>query len=271
MGMEWNRREDGEVWYTSPLLDSVGARHMFTTRLGGVSEGPFGGWNFASGVGEVTDEEEKVLQNYAVAASKFGLSASDVCRSYQTHTDHVITVDESHRGVGTVRAKFPFGVDGLVSKTKDLLLSVRSADCVPILLYDPVLKVCAAVHSGWKGTAKGIVKNAVSEMQKHASRTENLHAAIGPCIGSCCYEVGREVHDAFLCAGERLEPCFRNGADGKFFLDLTLANRILLENAGVPKTQIDEAHLCTRCGDAEFFSHRRMGAVRGTMSAFITV
>lgn len=271
MGNAWTRHEQKEVWYTSPLLDSVGAKHMFTTRIGGVSEGCFCGWNFASGIGSITDREEKVLQNYAIAASKFGLACSDICRSYQTHTDCVITVDETHRGVGTVKEKFPFGVDGLVSETKDLLLSVRSADCVPILFYDPVHKVCAAVHSGWKGTAMGIAKNAVTEMQKHGCRANDIHAAIGPCIGACCYEVGTEVFDAFLQANTAFSRCFCASGEGKYLLNLTGVNRMWLESAGVPGTQIDEACLCTRCNETEFFSHRRMGAVRGTMSAFITV
>ena len=266
----WNRHKDGEVWYTSPLLDSAGVRHLFSTRIGGVSEGAFGGWNFASGVGEVTDTEQNVLANYEIAASKFGLHASDVCRSYQTHTDFVMTADETHRGVGTAKPKFPFGVDGLVSRTKDLLLSVRSADCVPILLYDPVQGVCGAVHAGWRGTVGGIAANAVREMQRHGCLAKDILAAIGPCIGACCYEVGAEVYDAFLQYDGRMSACFTPSGD-RYMLDLTRANGMILTDAGLLDTHIDVCNLCTRCDAAEWFSHRRMGAVRGTMSAFITV
>ena len=266
----WNRHEDGEVWYTSPLLDDAHVRHLFATRIGGVSEGCFGGWNFASGVGEVTDTEQNVLANYEIAANKFGLHASDVCRSYQTHTDFVMTADETHRGVGTTKPKFPFGVDGLVSRTKDLLLSVRSADCVPILLYDPMQKVCAAVHAGWRGTVGGIAANAVREMQRHGSLAQDILAAIGPCIGACCYEVGTEVFDTFLQYDSRMAVCFAPSGD-RYMLDLTRANRMILSDAGVAETHIDACGLCTRCDATEWFSHRRMGALRGTMSAFITV
>lgn len=266
----WNRHQNGEVWYTSPLLDSAGVRHLFATRIGGVSEGCFGGWNFAAGVGDVTDSEQNVLANYEIAADKFGLHASDVCRSYQAHTDFVMTVDDTHRGVGTVLPKFPFGVDGLVSATENLLLSVRSADCVPILLYDPVQKVCSAVHAGWRGTVGGIAANAVLEMQKHGCKAADILAAIGPCIGVCCYEVGTEVYDAFLQVDACFASCFVPH-DDRYLLDLTRANTLFLTRAGVAEHHIDACGMCTRCDETEWFSHRRMGANRGTMSAFITV
>lgn len=266
----WNRHENGEVWYTSPLLDDAGVRHLFATRIGGVSEGVFGGWNFAAGIGEVRDSEQNVLANYEIAAGKFGLHASDVCRSYQAHTDYVMTVDDTHRGIGTTKPKFPFGVDGLVSATENLLLSVRSADCVPILLYDPVQKVCGAVHAGWRGTVGGIAANAVREMQRHGCLAEQILVAIGPCIGACCYEVGTEVYDAFLQVDTCFDACFAPSGE-RHMLDLTQANKLFLTRVGVWASHIDSFDGCTRCDGTEWFSHRRMGALRGTMSAFITV
>ena len=256
---------------TSPLLDSVGAKHFFATRKGGVSEGVFGGWNFASGVGKITDTEENVLENYRIAAELFGLTAGDICRSYQAHTSFCITVSDAHRGVGTTKPKFDFGVDGLVSKTPNLLLSVRTADCVPILLYDPKRRVCAAVHAGWRGTVGRIGKNAVKEMASHGSNPKDILAAIGPCIGQCCYQVGEDVYHAFSQIGE-FGDCFApDGEAGKHRLDLTLANRRILLEAGFAEDHIDTAYTCTRCHGEYFFSHRRMGAERGTMSAFITL
>ncbi|MBQ3002846.1 MAG: peptidoglycan editing factor PgeF, partial [Clostridia bacterium] len=173
-------------------------------------------------------------------------------------------------GVGTVLPKFPFGVDGLVSATENLLLSVRSADCVPILLYDPVQKVCSAVHAGWRGTVGGIAANAVLEMQKHGCKAADILVAIGPCIGVCCYEVGTEVYDAFLQVDACFASCFVPHGD-RYLLDLTRANTLFLTRAGVAEHHIDACGMCTRCDETEWFSHRRMGANRGTMSAFITV
>ena len=272
MTTHFRLHKKGDALYlTSPLLEDAGAKHFCATRRGGVSKGVFGGWNFAAGVGKVTDTEENVLENYRLAAELLGLSLSDICRSYQAHTSLCITVDDSHRGVGTTKPKFDFGVDGLVTKTPALLLSVRTADCVPILLFDPENKVCAAVHAGWRGTVDGIGENAVKEMISHGSDPANILAAIGPCIGSCCYQVGEEVYRAFLEKGD-LDFCFTpDQTTGKYLMDLTAANRRLLEGAGVLPSHVDEARVCTRCHGEYFFSHRRMGAERGTMSAFITL
>ncbi|MCH5183509.1 MAG: peptidoglycan editing factor PgeF [Oscillospiraceae bacterium] len=273
MEKDWQEHSGprGERYFTSALLDGVGVRHLFATRIGGVSEGPFGGWNFAAGAADVRDSEANVRENYERAAAIFGLAASDVCRTYQAHTSLVMTVGEEERGVGITKPKFSFGVDGLVTGTPDLLLSVRSADCVPILFADPENALCGAVHAGWKGTAAGIARNAVEELCRNGSRPESIYVAIGPCIGACCYEVGKDVFDAFCQLEKELSACFTPCKEGKYMLDLTEANKRILLRAGVREEQISCARLCTRCDPARFFSHRRMGAIRGTMSAFIRV
>ena len=273
MDRAWIERSGprGERYFTSALLDGVGVKHLFATRIGGVSEGAFGGWNFAAGAADERDSEENVRENYARAAAIFGLDASDVCRTYQAHTALVKTVGEEERGVGITKPKFSFGVDGLVTGTPDLLLSVRSADCVPILFADPERRLCGAVHAGWKGTAAGIARNAVEELCRNGSTPESIYVAIGPCIGPCCYEVGKDVFDAFRQLNATLSACFTPCKEEKYMLDLTEANRRILQSAGVKDEKISAAYRCTRCDEERFFSHRRMGAVRGTMSAFIMV
>ena len=209
-----------------------------------------------------------------IAARLFGLRREDVCRTYQAHTDVVRTVGEPERGVGTSKPKFPFGVDGLVTKTPGLLLSVRTADCVPILLADPENKVCAAVHAGWRGTASRIAENAVKEMCLQGAKKETILAAIGPCIGKECYQVGQDVFDAFLASFKSGNAFF--SPDGgtekpKYLLDLASANRAVLLDAGVKEAQISVSGLCTKCHPEWFFSHRASGPDRGTMSAFIAL
>ncbi len=272
---EWTLHTGKQTYYTSPLLDDAGVRHLFATRLGGVSEGCFASWNFAAGTGTQRDDERRVIENYGIAAEILGCKATDVCRTYQSHTDNVITVGENERGVGIDKPKFPFGVDGLVTGTKNLVLSVRAADCVPILLYDPVRNLCGAVHSGWRGTASKILRNAVAEFKKQGSDPNDLLAAIGPCIGGDCYEVGGELLTAFT----ENDPCFsaffrrkerEDGAE-KYLLDLVSANEYILRESGLSEDRISCARICTHCHPDLFFSHRVMGAERGTMSAFITV
>ena len=256
--------------YQSELFNQYGIRHAFFTRIGGVSEGAFDSLNFAEGAGEIRDSEENVMQNYEIAAKLFGLHKEDVCRTYQTHTSRVEFADETKRGVGINKPKFEFGVDGLVTDVKDMLLSVRTADCVPVLLCDSDKKVCSAVHAGWRGTVGGITKNAVELMVKQGAKRENILVAIGPCIGKCCYEVGGELYDEFVSVNSGYSSFFAPSGD-KYILDLNLANKTILLEAGIKEDNISIAEICTKCNGDRFFSHRRNGKIRGTMSAFIHI
>ncbi len=260
---------DGTVpYYQSRLFNKYGVPHAFFTKRGGVSDGVFKSLNFAVGAGKLRDSEENVIKNHAIAASVFGLEASDVCRSYQTHTSVVEYADSSDRGRGITLPPYDHGVDGMVTREKDLLLSVRSADCVPVLLCDKDKTACAAVHAGWRGTVGGITKNAVALMEEKGVRREDIIAAIGPCIGVCCYEVGSEVREEFVSADAEYSAFFVPKGE-KYMLDLNKANEFILLKAGVLPENISRLDLCTRCNEAHFFSHRRSGSDRGTMSAFI--
>ena len=262
--------EEKVPYYQSKLFNKYDIKHAFFTRLGGVSNGCFESLNFAEGIGKIRDTEENVMANYAIAANVFGLDKGDICRTYQTHTSLVEYADEEKRGVGTTKPKFDHGVDGLVTKEKDLLLSVRTADCVPVLLCDKSKKACAAVHAGWRGTVGGITKNAVDMMTAMGIKKEDILVAIGPCIGNCCYEVGGEVREEFMSVSPEYSAFFTPMND-KFMLDLTLANIKILENTGIDPENISAADVCTKCNEHHFFSHRRSGSLRGTMSAFVHV
>ena len=254
--------------YRSRLFDSFGVRHAFFTRKGGVSRGVFESLNFAVGIGSVKDDIKNVVANYGIAASAFGLTAGDVCRTYQTHTNVVERATEADRGRGITLEPYDHGVDGLYTAQKDLLLSVRTADCVPVLMCGKDKKACAAVHAGWRGTVGGITLNAVKALNSLGVRTEDILAAIGPCIGQCCYEVGSELLPEFTALDPALAAFFKPRGE-KYLLDLTGANAYILEKAGIPRPQISCAGICTKCNPEEFFSHRVSGSDRGTMSAFI--
>jgi YfiH family protein len=147
--------------------------------------------------------------------------------------------------------------DGLISHTAGLLLAVKTADCMPILLIDPVHRAVSAVHAGWRGTAGEISTNAVRLMtQEFGSEPAKMEAAIGPGIGHCCFEVGPEVAREFGAWESDTKTC----------LDLTRINRRQLEDAGVGK--IFESGLCTMCGTG-FFSFRREREQAGRMLSFV--
>jgi YfiH family protein len=149
--------------------------------------------------------------------------------------------------------------DALLENTPGHLVAVKTADCIPILLVDEEHRAVAAVHAGWRGMVQGIVRHAVRRMQgEFGTRPEQLHAAIGPGIGKCCYEVGAEVAAQF-------------GETGPCHIDLAEANRRQLAEAGVPEPRIYVANLCTKCCAGDFHSYRRDKEEAGRMFSFIGV
>jgi hypothetical protein len=145
--------------------------------------------------------------------------------------------------------------DALLENTPGAVVAVKTADCVPVLLVDPVHRAVAAVHAGWRGTVARIAPTAVAAMgARFGTRAGELHAAIGPAIGKCCYEVGAEVAAQF-------------GVSGRAHIDLVETLRRQLEAAGVGGQRIYVAGLCTKCG-AEFHSFRRDGEAAGRLYSF---
>lgn len=158
--------------------------------------------------------------------------------------------------------------DALVSNELSNRVGVRTADCVPILLADPATHAVAAIHAGWRGTAATIAQRTVDELAAHfGTKPGNVHAAIGPAIRVCCYEVGEEVALQFRHLFPEWE--YRLVDEDRWRLDLIEANRRILAAAGVPADQIYDSGLCTCCGAAEFHSFRRDATDPGRMVSFI--
>ena len=177
----------------------------------------------------------------------------------QVHGDRIRVLD----GEGP----FPEGLsecDGLVSDRPGVALGVRTADCVPIFFVDRVRRVIGAAHAGWRGTALGIAAAMVETLaERFSSRREDLLAVIGPAIGPCCYQVDAPVFEAFSAmpgADRFLHPCPEKG---RWMADLALANRLQIQEAGVPSGNIFASGLCTVCRRDLFFSHRAGGGCEG--------
>jgi purine-nucleoside/S-methyl-5'-thioadenosine phosphorylase / adenosine deaminase len=163
--------------------------------------------------------------------------------------------------------------DAIISNDPRAAIAVRVADCVPILLAAESGRVVAAVHGGWRGTSRRVALATIESMQsRYGVRPEQIVAAVGPCIGPCCYEVGEDTKHAFRAAGhhrQMLERWFRPQASGKFLLDLWLATRDQLEGAGVHPRNIHVAELCTKTHADVLHSYRADGADAGRMAAVI--
>lgn len=249
-------------------------RAAFTTRRGGVSPAPYESLNMGMGSG---DTPENVAENRRRALAEFG-GEGPLCRVRQVHGARIRSVQagwrELPRTVDGEAVDLGEG-DGLVTDLPGPVLSVLTADCIPVYLLDPVRRVAALLHAGWRGTLAGIGPRAVELMtREYGSRPENCLAAIGPGIGPCCFEVDEPVLDAvaavFPGEEERL-GLFRPTRPGHATLDLWEANARLLAGVGFRREAIHVTGLCTRCRPDLFYSHRGEGPRTGRMAALLEI
>lgn len=255
-----------------PALNKLNiVRHLFTTRIGGASEGIYSTMNLSYTRG---DNKEAVDENFRRIAGLMGKEPKDIICSNQTHTTNVLRVNSSHGGNGVTKPNEFIDVDGMITNERGIVLATFYADCVPLYFVDPVKKAIGLSHSGWKGTVGRIGKVTVEKMEREfGSRPENIVCAIGPSICFQCYEVSSDVAYRFEKefkdkSYEILTPKENTGGD-KYLLNLWRANEIVLEEAGIKKTNIHTTNVCTCCNDGLLFSHRASQGKRGNLGAFL--
>ncbi|NCB62813.1 MAG: peptidoglycan editing factor PgeF [Clostridia bacterium] len=247
--------------------DGITVPHGFSTRLGGVSEGIWESMNLGSTRG---DEPEHVRENYRRFCAAIGADVTKIAMSNQIHGDVVRTVTLADVKKDLYDSE-GYEVDGLVTDIPGVALTIFNADCLPILFHDPVRKVVAAAHAGWRGTALGIAERAVEKMcQYYGSYPGDIVAAIGPGISRCCFETHAEVPEAMLAAlGDEALPYIDELGDGKFKVDLKGLNALRLTRAGVLREHLAAAGDCTMCRTDKYWSHRATQGKRGSMAAMI--
>ncbi len=249
---------DGIVFYRFEGLEGAGLTHAFLTRLGGVSRGPFATLNLGHTVG---DDLAAVQENHRRVFVLFGVDRQQVVSPYQVHSAHIRRVGPEHGG--TVQN----ATDGLLTTAPGVVLLFRFADCVPLLLWDPVHRAVGLVHAGWRGVARGVVGAAVEAFRRHVGTSpEDLWAGIGPAIGPCCYRVGPEVIAAVIGEDPEKGELVHQRKDG-LYLDLPGVVRAQLERLGV--RQIEMSGICTACRTDEWFSHRAEGGRTGRFGALV--
>lgn len=265
-----HREPDGLVWLESETISAPGgAAHGFSTRLGGVSQGVFASLNLGHTRG---DDPEAVRENYRRFCAAAGVGEiRDLVLSHQIHEDNVRVCTLADRGKGLDRER-DYDADGLMTDVPGLPLVIFSADCIPILFYDPMRRVVAACHAGWRGTALGIAEKTVRRMEEvYGCQPSEIRAAIGPGISKCCFTTDADVPQAMEAAfGEAISPyCVPNGTPGRYQVDLKGINAWLLRRAGV--TRIDLSTDCTACHPDKYWSHRITGPARGSLAAVIAL
>lgn len=277
---EWQTKEvDGLPLVFSPLLSQHSKlKHAFSTRLGGKTKAPMESFN----VGRLTDSStcrEDLMNNRQKLCAVMNVDAQSLVVPDMTHSKVVLFVEKFK----SARPK----ADGIATATSGLPILLTFADCVPIVIYDPVKHILAVVHAGWRGTASKIAQEGVKLLEERGSKAKDLVAAIGPAIGSCCYPTGLEAagqlvfsllngsgkhdkkeldHPSILSAigSGQLEELFvlRNE---QFHPELKAINAVQLLLAGVG--QIDVTNLCTACRPELFYSHRQSQGQAGRQAA----
>lgn len=260
--------KNGICYITFPKIEETGlVNHLFSTRIGGVSEGYFGSMNVSFNRG---DKREAVIENYRRLCETQGIDIKNLVLSAQTHTDNVRVVTKNDCGTGIFSPAF-CDVDGLITGQSKVALVTQYADCTPLVFLDPQKKVIATSHSGWRGTVKQIGKKTVEKMQQEfGCNPKDIIAGIGPCIGKCCYEVDDPVYNEFLkLEFLNLSKIFTKKSNGHYMLDLIEANRQILINAGINPDNIDLSDICTCCNSDSLHSHRVTGGKRGNLGLII--
>ena len=254
-------RKQGDLQYLQ--AEGISAIHCFTTRFGGVSRGYLASLNLGSHRG---DDPENVAENYRILGDALGFDPKMLVLTRQIHTDIIRVVDAGDcRGLD--HGAYP-ECDGLITNTPGVALAVFTADCTPILLWDPVTGAVGAAHAGWRGTAAQIAGKTVATMcREFGCKSGDIHAAIGPNIGPCCFQTDGDVPRAMAEAfGEAAKDSIRPDGE-KYYVNLKELNALSLRRAGVREIEISEA--CTACQPDRFWSHRVTKGMRGAQSGII--
>jgi YfiH family protein len=257
------RTDSGLTFYISPLLQQAGVPHAFSTRLGGISPAPFDSLNLGITSGlPIQDDIANIQENYRRLRQAIGCSDRDRCWVHQVHGPDVCFI----------RPDEPFEsgrkADAMITDDPHRVLSVKYADCVPILLSTRDGRAVAAVHAGWRGVVSGVLPASIRKLTElSGDPSATIVAAVGPCIGFEAFEVGPEVLAEFTnIFGDRAPV--RRSAD-KGHVDLQAAVRLQLLDCGLLAANIDATDRCTYRDRDEFFSHRRERGLTGRMAAII--
>ncbi len=251
---------ENNVLYCQALSDIPYIAHGFSTRSGGVSELEYTrelNLGYCRG-----DDDAAVNTNRALFAKYAGFDPGGLVCSDQIHSDRIAVCDGLKKHYA--------GYDGFVSRTRGVFISVKTADCLPVLLADGKNGVVGVCHAGWRGTAKLIAKKTVDAMVSEGAEGKNVTAALGPCICAGCFTVKEDFVAEFEKNAPELLP-FIYEKDGIYHADIKGMNRYALLSAGLYEENIHVCPECTFCSGDKYYSHRRQKGHRGTMMNVIGI
>ncbi len=232
----------------TPYLTSETLRvtHGFFGCANGVSTGIYAGLNCGRGSG---DDAQAVQTNYEIVAAEMGINEKNLFSLCQIHSTEVVEITANSQSKQRPKA------DAMVTKLGGAALGIVTADCVPVLFFDPDSNIIGAAHAGWNGAVSGIIGNTIEAMVGLGAKRENIRACVGPCISQTAYEVGQEFFENFLDADQNNAQFFINGQAGKYQFNLPRFVITNLRHQEIHST--DWIEKCTYANDSEYFSYRR--------------
>lgn len=241
-----------------PLGEGVTA--FSSTRQGGYSEGRYGEFNINRYCG---DSEEAIKRNREALCQLLDIEDCRLLMPHQVHLAEIAVVDREMMSLSAEeRQQRLDGIDALMTNEAGVCIGVSTADCIPVLLYDPIRRASCAIHAGWRGTVQRIAEKAVGRMtETYGTTPKDIIAQIGPGIHLESFEVGEEVYEAFEKAGFPMEHISKRYE--KWHIDLPECNRLQLVAAGIPEAQIAVSPVCTFQQSDTFFSARRLSIHSG--------
>lgn len=260
------QKKHGKIHYLEPefVAASPGVVAGFTTRHEGVSRPPYNSLNLGI---NTNDSSHNVQGNRSLLARAFGAKAEQLLTVSQVHGTDILVVDAPNQDVTHF---LKIECDGIITNQRNIMIGVGVADCLPLLVFDPVHRVIAALHAGWKGTAANIARKGVEALvADFGSRPADLIVSSGPSIGPCCYEVDEPVRAQFTQEAKAWQLSATETSQGKWTLDLAAANRFQLTECGVLPENIETSSQCVCCIPELFFSYRRDKGETGRHLGFI--
>jgi len=236
----------------------------FSTRNGGISRAPFNSLNLGL---NTEDLPANIEGNRATLTQAFGVGPQQLLAVNQVHGEDVLVIDSPNYDL---RHFQQVEADAIITDQPGLMLAVLVADCFPVLFFDPLKRVIAVVHVGWRGAAADLIGKTVKALQvQFGSVPETLHAAVGPGISGHAYQVDRPVRQEFIKNGQPWEQISREQTARHWLLDLRICCELQLQNAGITQANMESVNQCTCCHKELFFSYRRDQGQTGRQAGFL--
>ena len=233
------------MYFSKKLSDFNNIKHCFFSKNGGVSKDNYSSLN--CGLGS-NDKKENVLNNLSIVSKKIGVDKNSLFTMNQTHSNKVVIINKSNQYAKRVNA------DALITNVKNIAISVLTADCVPILIYEKINHIVACIHAGWRGAINGIVENTFNQIIK-INKNNSFYVAIGPCIGLENYEVGKKFYDEFISKNKTNDKFFSPKKNDKFLFNLREYVNFKITKYDVKF--VENVDLDTYTEKENFFSFRR--------------